>query len=832
MMSIQWVKNQRLSTTAMYVVWGVVFLIFALALYFPGLGKEYLLYGIETTDHDYIMQLFGWQSILKEGRLPIWNSYAFFGFPMIGSYALFPFYPSQWLNFILPFNSAFTMQYVLALTVGAICMMAWLRTLGFRIAIAGWSGLALMFSGHFLTLTYAGQLQEMITIAWAPGAWAATLVLIRRCIKDGKRCGGPSCLLALCLTMQLLVGNIQVFYATVLICLTHFVLMTIPLAIRAWRAPDPGLIAFSRTPEIMSIRAMCRWLCATLVILGLFSSIQMLHSMEILSASNNSWATLTHEETTDYSYPVLELAEYAVAGLWGDSVIEPTTLHAAGNSYTGTWGARYVSDFLGIPILLMCLFAFVSTRSFRYRLFLAMCLVISLLLALGYATPLHLLFYYLVPWFGAFASPRVWMFVSNYALLVLAAYGLEVILDYAKNWSYRPAEIPSARKDPQILTAIRLFITLITALGAAVFIIAWYRNFGVNLDIATYAEQMAYKRHAMFGKYGLQTALSGLLLNLALARYMPLHDLSARLRRYCSYTGIAFAVLALIVPLVINYHYIRFDYLDRYMELLNFQEYYKELSESKHLPLRMIDEHRQELRHMLHKVGVPEGKHTVQLNSYKKLLDTVGYNSARFGQLMAVTYTRTISGAEPEGGTWQPIYQKARENLWRWGGTQRPYVHNRANLVLASNDDGVNDILKNGGEKDFVVLADDAKMVGATNGVQPIMSSLVSWKSGSSVLKVKGMKQSGIGILPIAEPYAPGWIVKLNDGTQLKTLPVDGGLLGIALPSDMPEQNVYVEYSPRSLCFGIFITWMTLLSFIFLRSSRIAAWLRLRKFIR
>ena len=49
---------------------------------------------------------------------------------------------------------------------------------------------------------------------------------------------------------------------------------------------------------------------------------------------------------------------------------------------------------------------------------------------------------------------------------------------------------------------------------------------------------------------------------------------------------------------------------------------------------------------------------------------------------------------------------------------------------------------------------------------------------------------------------------------------------------ELPEQNVYVEYSPRSLCFGIFITWMTLLSFIFLRSSRIAAWLRLRKFIR
>ena len=101
------------------VLAGLFLLIIAVLLYAPALGDTRFVFGTDTVSHDYIMHYYGWaKSIGEHGELPLWNPYLFSGFPMIASAALCPFYPSQWLYFILPFNTAFTMQYVLALAVG------------------------------------------------------------------------------------------------------------------------------------------------------------------------------------------------------------------------------------------------------------------------------------------------------------------------------------------------------------------------------------------------------------------------------------------------------------------------------------------------------------------------------------------------------------------------------------------------------------------------------------------------------------------------------------------------------------------------------------------
>src|SRR5690606_3923464 len=135
----------------------------ALALYAPGLGDSRFVYGTDTVSHDYIMHLYGWgTSISGLGEFPLWNPYMFSGMPMLASAALCPFYPSQWLYAILPFNMAFTLQYVFALAVGGIGAAWWMRTLGHRRAVCFWAGVLYMVSGHFLTLTHAGHLQKMI----------------------------------------------------------------------------------------------------------------------------------------------------------------------------------------------------------------------------------------------------------------------------------------------------------------------------------------------------------------------------------------------------------------------------------------------------------------------------------------------------------------------------------------------------------------------------------------------------------------------------------------------------------------------------------------------
>ena len=331
------------------------FFVFSLGMYFPALGKEYLLYGTDTVGHDYVMHLYGWKSILQEGRLPLWNPYIFYGLPFIGTFALCPFYPTQWLYAIFPQNTTFTLQYVLALTVGATCMTIWMRVLGVRLWVAVWAGLALIVSGHFLTLTYAGHLQKMIAIAWAPGAWAACLVLSRRCINASGGYKTPAFMMALCLAMQLLASHAQIFYGTLAVCVLHMGGLSLPLLVKAWTSPEPGIKALIKTTQVVAFSRMVKYLAIAGVLVLLFSSTQMFHSYEISKITNRGNTGLTYEETADTSYPPRELAEYAVAGLWGDSVRDPLTNRAAGTSYSGNWGERIVSDYLGIPILLLVL---------------------------------------------------------------------------------------------------------------------------------------------------------------------------------------------------------------------------------------------------------------------------------------------------------------------------------------------------------------------------------------------------------------------------------------------------------------------------------------------
>lgn len=799
------------------------YFVFSACLYFPALGTSYFLYGTDTVAHDYIMHLYGWNSILKDGRLPLWNPYIFYGLPFIGTFALCPFYPSQWLYFLLPHNTAFTMQYVLALTVGATTTAIWLKTLRVRFSVAAWTGLALIVSGHFLTLTYAGHLQKMIAIAWAPGAWAACTILLRGCLVGLGHLRRNVCILALCLTMQLLASHTQIFYGTLFVCFMQVIVIAFPLVLKAWTAPDPGLAALIRTPQVRALWRILKYFSAVIILIGLFSSSQIFHSYEIAGVSNRGGSGLSYAEASDTSYPPRELTEYALARFWGDSVVDPQTNRPAGTAYTGQWGERIVSDFLGIPLLLLALVSLIGARS-KYGYFLLGILAFATLLGLGANTPFHRLCFALLPGFDRFRSPGTWMFLSNFALLGLAAFGLEELLRRANQWQ-SPDSVPLSQ--PRLLKITQLFLSLATAAGAATALIYFWQNLGVRVDIATSEEVAVYVRNRMTAGIGLEIALACGLLNLALSAGKTRNHLSPKLRSILSYSGWLFAVLAVTVPLNSNSYFIRFGFLDRYLDYLNYQKPFQEMKKVHNTPKRILEDRRLKIDQMLHGIASQEGYHPVILAGYSKMINAAGFNTERFGQLMGVNYARTGTGVPPPGN-WQPMYTTLRDSMWRWLGTPRPYVHNNINLQPTQDEKALTELIEKGRATDFGISKTIVEQLSLQAGQQNVVGNVLTWRPGYVVLNVVKLSTAVPELLPIAEPYAPGWRAKLADGTKLKITPVNLGMIGIILPPGDYEQNLILSYDPMSLRLGIFLTWFSIFAAVFLQGSRISSYVRKR----
>ena len=401
------------------------FLLLPLLLFGRALGDNWFLFGTDTYSHDYIMHLYGWDSILNTGRLPLWCPYLFCGTPFIASFALCPFYPSQLFYFLFPHNTAFTLQYVAAVWAAGLLFWWWLRRgLHCGSATALWGGTAMALSGHFLTLTYAGHLQKMMALAWVPLALGATRIIVSR------RPGAPlatrvswrdalpppharsgALLLAVAIAMQFLASHTQIAYATIILCAAY---AAAAAGAQVWdaRRRRMAMIASSTTPATPPIahqtllRAAIRGvLFAAALALGFFfAGMQMFPGMEMSGISNRADG-VSFTEAVETSYPPGEIGEYIVPRMRGDSV------RGTSVPYYGAWGERIVSDYLGALIVGLAIVGLALRRG-RLKWFLAVAALTALIVGLGRYTPLYKVLFALLPGFDRFRSPGTFNEVS------------------------------------------------------------------------------------------------------------------------------------------------------------------------------------------------------------------------------------------------------------------------------------------------------------------------------------------------------------------------------------------------------------------------------------
>jgi hypothetical protein len=404
-------------------------------LFWPTLAPGYWAFGTDTIAHDLICVAHGWSRWqIDGGAIPWFDPYLRAGQPSLGSAAFMPFYPPNWLSGAAVASAgapwadgqialetpqvgaiflgggwnlprAHTLQWPLHLAFGAWFLCMAVRARGGSWLAGALAGFIFGFSGHVATLTYAGHLAKVQAIAWLPAlVWSLE-------VRGSRR--RPSAYLAasVALSMCWLAGHPQIWIYGAALALALE-------AVRAWAStPDAK---FSHRAK-----AVLRGVVLAVGVVAL--SLMLAAPMSLAVAEFAPWsnrASQTYEDAIKSSYPPEELWELVVPRAAGDSV--SPGLGGTG-SYRGRWGERIVSDYLGLPAILLALAGlFFGARRSRW-FWTAVFGATTLLCQGGYLGGAHRLLYDWLPGFKMFRSPATMMVLLPLSAGMLAADGLDAL---------------------------------------------------------------------------------------------------------------------------------------------------------------------------------------------------------------------------------------------------------------------------------------------------------------------------------------------------------------------------------------------------------------------
>lgn len=357
---------------------------------FPDLwtaGPDILLTpGDDAADHFAPWLEFG-SSELRAGRLPLWNPHQFSGTPFFGAFESALLYPVNWLHLILPAAAAINAGLILHIFLGGFFTALWCRRLGSSPPAAALAGLLFMFSGPFFLRVDAGHLPLLASMAWAPALfwalesyWSAPS---RRWMLAG--------MLFVCL--QILAGNPQCLYYTLLAIALYTVAGQIQKTIRVRDAATPLYIYLGGAA---------------------LAAVQLLTGIDAAGESVRGGGVY-YDFAASFSLPAENLLTVLAPRLFGDRLNFP---------YFGRWYFWETCLFMSATGFFLAGYG-LTGGTLKRRRTLGILAVFFLLLALGPQTPLHRLFYYLLPGFGMFRGTAKFAFLAALAAAALAAAGYD-----------------------------------------------------------------------------------------------------------------------------------------------------------------------------------------------------------------------------------------------------------------------------------------------------------------------------------------------------------------------------------------------------------------------
>ena len=353
---------------------------------------------------DGIAQFYPWRLFAARtwatGFVPLWNPYQFCGTPFLANDQSATLYPLNLVFLLLPVARAFGVSAVLHLFLtGAFLYWFLRRRVGMLPALLG----AAAWQLSDWQISWLALPTFLCTSAWIP----LSLLLVERCAE--KPHAARALALGCCLGVMLLAGHLQIALYGLIFCAAY----GITLLVRDWTT-------LQRTRTIISFALAA-------VIMLLLAAPQLLPTVELARVSHRAGA---HASMSGYTgYIALAMPWYRLATLFSPSFF--------GRAYDywdrGDIPYPETACFVGVAALLLACFGAYAywakqtgnSDTFHTRFFIISAIV-AMLFALG--TPLNLFTYFGIPGFSQSGSPARDLVLWTLCLAILAAYGLEALL--------------------------------------------------------------------------------------------------------------------------------------------------------------------------------------------------------------------------------------------------------------------------------------------------------------------------------------------------------------------------------------------------------------------
>jgi hypothetical protein len=181
------------------------FALATLSLCWPMITGQFLL-GDDQFVAGYGFRAWSAEYFREHGRIPQWNPYIFGGLPFVAAQHGDVFYPTAWLRWILPVDTAMNLGFAAHFFLAGAAMYGFLRALriGWTGAVVG--GIAYQLTGIVASLVKPGHDGKLFVSALAPLAFLALL----RAVRD-RRISGYG-LLALTVGFGMLSPHYQMTY--------------------------------------------------------------------------------------------------------------------------------------------------------------------------------------------------------------------------------------------------------------------------------------------------------------------------------------------------------------------------------------------------------------------------------------------------------------------------------------------------------------------------------------------------------------------------------------------------------------------------------------------
>ena len=322
------------------------------------------------------------------------------------------YFPTHLLTFFTTYQRHLAWRYILTMFVAGWAMYAYLRALGVGRGAAVWGGVAYMSAPTFLSFPYAGHYAKMGVIALLP--------LMCLLLEKGMERGRPIHFagLGVLIALGIYSPHLQMLYFALWGLGFYFLFK---------------LVELYRARRDMRRLAGRGALFAMAVVLGLGLGAEGVLPSYLYTQTESKRAAGTSEGSGKSAAEQLQFARsWSLHPEEVASLVVPEfggyDSPQQGRRYWGRNAMKINSEYFGIGVLLLALLLLPEMRRRPPVLFMGFLFVFALAYALGPYTPVHWIFYHLLPGVKVLRAPAMIAFLFAFAACVLAALGLDRVL--------------------------------------------------------------------------------------------------------------------------------------------------------------------------------------------------------------------------------------------------------------------------------------------------------------------------------------------------------------------------------------------------------------------